>query len=326
MKISIIVPIYNAEQYLKKCISSVMSQTYSNWELILINDGSTDGSSNIINMMAETDDRIIAIHQENMGPGKTRNRGIERATGEYIVFLDSDDFLDKDYLGLLVEKAERNDIVFIDVNQITTEGRVLAKEKMSKYKKWSKERILRSQMTGKIPWGGVRKAVSIKLLRDNNIGFTTHSVGEEALYSFCILYAAETIGFLDEKPVYFYVNHENSQSKLRAIDPLGNVVMFLREYLQQQNLYLKFADTVNAFNLTATIISLDRIAQMYKGKEMVHKAEDRIMQFKASYDNNVGLDFRNMSYKAKIFAPFLKFGIYRPVILASNLRKCMFGI
>ncbi|MCG4808450.1 hypothetical protein L0P46_11310, partial [Collinsella aerofaciens] len=73
-----------------------------------------------------------------------------------------------------------------------------------------------------------------------------------------------------------YVNHENSQSKLRAIDPLGNVVMFLREYLQQQNLYLKFADTVNAFNLTATIISLDRIAQMYKGKEMVHKAEDRI--------------------------------------------------
>lgn len=178
MKISIIVPIYNAEQYLKKCISSVMSQTYSNWELILINDGSTDRSSNIINMVAETDDRIIAIHQENMGPGKTRNRGIERATGEYIVFLDSDDFLDKDYLALLVEKAERNDIVFIDVNQITTEGRILAKEKMSKYKKWSKERILRSQMTGKIPWGGVRKAVSIKLLRDNNIGFTTHSVGE----------------------------------------------------------------------------------------------------------------------------------------------------
>lgn len=154
MKISVIVPVYNSEKYLKKCILSVVHQTYKDWELILVDDGSKDGSAGIIDDAANKDARIRAIHQENAGPGAARNRGLSEVTGDYVVFLDSDDYIHKDYFKLLEPKAQNNDVVFIDVAQIDSDGKLLKEEKMSVYKNWSKNRLLRSQMTGKIPWGG----------------------------------------------------------------------------------------------------------------------------------------------------------------------------
>ncbi|GFI43477.1 putative glycosyltransferase EpsH [Lachnospiraceae bacterium] len=154
MKISVIVPVYNAEEYLKNCIMSVVRQTYGNWELILVDDGSSDGSLSIADLAAEKDERIRVIHQKNAGPGAARNRGIKEASGDYVVFLDSDDYIDKNYFQLLVPKARINDVVFIDVCQIDGKGKLLKEEKMSQYKTWTKDRLIRSQMTGKVQWGG----------------------------------------------------------------------------------------------------------------------------------------------------------------------------
>lgn len=154
VKISVIVPVYNAEKYLAKCIESVENQTFSNWELVLIDDGSVDSSGIIADNAAQRDKRIRVIHQKNAGPGEARNRGIEVATGDHVVFLDSDDYIDKDYFELLAPKAENNDVVFIDINQVSPHGELIKEEKMSNYRTWTKERILRSQMTGKIFWGG----------------------------------------------------------------------------------------------------------------------------------------------------------------------------
>lgn len=260
MKISVIVPVYNAEKFLNKCIESVEKQTYNNWELLLIDDGSSDKSAEIMKAACERDSRIKEFHQMNAGPGITRNRGINLATGDYIVFLDADDYIDSEYFSLL-SLEDGKDVVFIDVNQVTNNGKILKKEFMSDYKKWNKNRIIRAQMTGKIPWGGWRKAVKRDLLIENHIEFTEHNIGEEALYSFCVLNKSNSIGFI-EKAVYFYVNHENSQSKLKIDDPWGPAVERMKEYLLKSNLYEKYADTLNAFNLTATVVSLDRIQQM----------------------------------------------------------------
>lgn len=157
MKISVIVPVYNTEEYLKNCIMSVVRQTYDNWELILVDDGSSDGSLSIADLAAEKDERIRVIHQKNAGPGAARNRGIKEALGDYVVFLDSDDYIDKNYFQLLVPKARINDVVFIDVCQIDGKGKLLKEEKMSQYKTWTKDRLIRSQMTGKVQWGGGKK-------------------------------------------------------------------------------------------------------------------------------------------------------------------------
>lgn len=321
MKFSVIVPVYNAEKYLEKCILSVIRQSYRDWELILVDDGSKDTSSQIVDDYAKKDKRVIAVHQENSGPGIARNNGIKKATGDYVIFLDSDDFIDKDYFSLLAPKAECADVVFIDVLQVSPDGKVLSKELMSSYKGWTKDRILRSQMTGKLPWGGVRKAVRKSILTDNNIHYTDHKVGEEALYSFRVVYAAESVAFLDEKPVYYYVNHEGSQSKTVMEDPWGEVVTTIANYLKTNGLYKDFADTVNAFAITAMVVSIDKINILYKKNTKKKLLKNRIEKFKRDYDYSANTDLNSMSVKAKIFVPFIKRGLIWPVVISSNLKK-----
>ena len=104
--ITIIVPIYNSEKYLKKCIDSLVNQTKKELEIILINDGSTDNSEKIIKEYK--DDRIKYIKNENQGIGITRNEGIAKAQGKYLMFIDSDDYLEKNTCELLFNKAEKD--------------------------------------------------------------------------------------------------------------------------------------------------------------------------------------------------------------------------
>jgi len=101
-EISVIVPIYNSEDYLDICVESILQQSYKNFELILINDGSKDRSGAICDAFAVKDDRIVVIHKENAGVSAARNDGIDRARGKYIVFIDSDDYVDRAYLETLM--------------------------------------------------------------------------------------------------------------------------------------------------------------------------------------------------------------------------------
>ena len=108
--ISVIVPVYNVEEYLKQCLDSILDQTYRNWELILVNDGSTDSSGLICQEYAEKDARIRYYEKENGGLSDARNYGIEQAQGEYLTFVDSDDFLDASHLNVLYNALVNNDV------------------------------------------------------------------------------------------------------------------------------------------------------------------------------------------------------------------------
>ena len=100
MKISIIIPVYNCEEYIKKCIDSIIEQTYKDFEVIIINDGSTDNTNYILNEYKNYSN-IIIINQNNHGVSYSRNVGLEKAKGNYICFIDGDDYIDKDYLSTL---------------------------------------------------------------------------------------------------------------------------------------------------------------------------------------------------------------------------------
>ena len=105
IKVSIIVPVYNVEKYLEKCLDSIVKQTYENIEIILVDDGSTDKSGTILDQYAEMDNRISVIHKKNEGVSTARNTGIEAARGEYICFADADDYLMPDYVEYLLTLA-----------------------------------------------------------------------------------------------------------------------------------------------------------------------------------------------------------------------------
>lgn len=115
-KISVIVPVYNAEKFLSECIKSVLNQTYKDFELLLINDGSTDNSANICKSFAENDSRIILFNKSNEGVSKTRQFGINKSKGEYIIFIDSDDKVDTNMLYCMLNKIveSASDMVICD--------------------------------------------------------------------------------------------------------------------------------------------------------------------------------------------------------------------
>ena len=118
--ISIIIPVYNCEQYIDKCTKSILSQSYRNFEIILVDDGSTDETGKICERYASGDKRIKVIHKTNSGPAAARNRGIEKAKGEFIFFIDADDYLEENAFGLLIGgyKKYKADIVIGNFKKI----------------------------------------------------------------------------------------------------------------------------------------------------------------------------------------------------------------
>ena len=106
--ISVVIPVYNVEKYLEKCLDSVVEQTYRNLEIILVDDGSTDNSGAICDRYAQKDSRVVVIHQKNGGLSKARNVGIDTATGKYISFIDSDDYVGSCYIETLYKEIKPN--------------------------------------------------------------------------------------------------------------------------------------------------------------------------------------------------------------------------
>lgn len=111
-KVSVVIPIYNAELFIKECVDSILHQTYINFELILVNDGSTDNSLNIIKQLSILDDRIVIADQINQGVSAARNLGISKANGDFICFVDADDYVEPDFLNHMLDQIGDNDAIF----------------------------------------------------------------------------------------------------------------------------------------------------------------------------------------------------------------------
>lgn len=320
MKISAVIPLYNAEKYIYKCIKSVIDQTYDDWELIVVDDGSDDNSVDIVTHIALNEKRIKLYCQKNEGPGSARNLGIKYAQGEIVVFIDSDDYVACDYFMQLSKMMIKHDLVFINVAQVSTNGYTIKNENMYQYKNLDKDTLLRCQMTGKIPWGGVRKAARRSLITSNNIFFDNLLVGEECLYSFKVLNSANNYGFMSKKNNYFYVNHTNSQSKLENIDPYYDVVFSLKTYLYENGYYKKFADTLNSLIIVAMLVSMDRIARIYNGSVRKEKCSQIFNQYSKIIDRKYSIDIHNIPTRALICLPFINAHNYTAIIILSKLK------
>lgn len=125
-KISIIVPVYKVEKYLHRCLDSIIAQTFTDWECILIDDGSPDGSGKICDEYAQKDGRFRVFHQENQGVSAARNKGLDEARGEYVNFIDSDDWIDSKLLELLYNSVNDYEIVFFGNYNCYKDGNMVA--------------------------------------------------------------------------------------------------------------------------------------------------------------------------------------------------------
>ncbi len=316
-KISVIIPIYNSEAYIQRCVESVLTQTYKNFELILVNDGSKDGSGKICDNIAAQDKRVCVIHQKNAGAGAARNAGLAIAQGEYIVFVDSDDMLRQGYFEVLAIHDE--DIVFINVDNINEDGKLVKREYMTGFKHLSVDEILRYQMTGKLPWGGVRKCVKSNIIKEHNIEYSHHRVGEEAIYSYQVLRYANTVGFIDQA-CYCYMLRDDSLSQSKEEDPWGEVAISLKKEIDRHGDYMKYADTLNAFISTAAAVSIFKIAQYNSYRSFKSKARKRIKKLQTDIDYNHKIDWKHTNYQVRGLLWLTKIHCWSIIWLAGKLR------
>jgi len=213
-KISIIVPVYNVELYLRKCIESILAQTFTNFECILVDDGSPDKCPAICDEYALKDHRIIVIHQKNTGVSAARNAGLGIAKGEWIGFVDSDDWCDPGMFEYLLENAENNhaDISICGYRLMEGDKIIRTTEKHPQLILGGKEAIKKLCLDKYMTAYSCNKLIKKQLLSYKNevlrYDETIHRA-EDRLFLFCLFKRAHKIVYFP-KPYYNYYRHENS--------------------------------------------------------------------------------------------------------------------
>lgn len=317
MKISVIVPVYNADQYLRKCLDSVLQQTYGEWEVIAIDDGSSDASYSILKEYAEKDDRFIVESKKNEGPGITRNRAMDMATGDMLVFLDADDYIEKEYFQLLSDAVTCHgaDVVFIDVIQEGADGVIIRKETMSSFKTRSRADLLGCQMTGYMPWGGWRKAASRMLVEKHKLRYTADTVGEEAIFSFELLRNANKIAFI-EKPLYHYINHPGSQSK-RSDGTWEITLKKMKAHLKERGIEEEYRAHIASFGFILMISWLLRAAKENSLISVWRLFNQKRAEYIAEYGWSLNPEY--LRKEVRFLVPFVKCHLLFPVVVAAKL-------
>lgn len=215
-KVSIIMPIYNVAEQLEKAIQYALNQTYKNIEVILVNDGSTDGSGEICDRYQLKDLRIRVIHQKNAGSGFARNAGLDKATGEYIYFADPDDYFETNLIEETVAKAEETNadvVVFGYFDEVVDkEGKITKTEKMPTLNGLQKKEAFRADFRKHYalsPYALWNKLYKHKFLKQHTIRFTNQKVGQDALFNQLVGFDIETV-YYHQKAYYHYVFREGS--------------------------------------------------------------------------------------------------------------------
>ncbi|MBP3604431.1 MAG: glycosyltransferase family 2 protein [Lachnospiraceae bacterium] len=243
--ISVIVPVYNSEKYLSTCIESISNQTYSNLEIIIVDDGSTDESYDICKKWAQKDARIHVIKQNNQGAAKTRNTGILAAHGEVLYFVDSDDYIEPNMIASMYTIMDREccDCVVSSFRYINDKGEELAwyTPQLSDYQTMSGQEAAKIFLTTfDIEGFSWNKLIKKKLIQKHDIHFDENKISFEDMFGMFkgILYS-DRVSFYNDKP-YYYRQHEVScvhTMDLRKIENFKDTILQIKELAQKNQLY-----------------------------------------------------------------------------------------
>ena len=237
VKISVIIPVYNSDKYLDKCLNSIINQKFKDYEIIIINDGSTDNSKNIIDEFKQNHKNIVIIDKENEGIGKARNDGIKKATGEYITFVDSDDYIKEDMLKTFYEFAKKNNLDLVTGTYYKIKNN---KETFFESKKFKIGNVKTSpQILFSVEYGPCAKLYKRQLLINNNIYFEEDKKYEDMPFVSKCLLKSQLIGQITE-PYYCYLIHENSQTTTidKKIFDIFDILKIIINYYKKEY-YLK---------------------------------------------------------------------------------------
>lgn len=234
-KVSVIVPIYNVEKYLEKCINSLLSQTLEDIQIILVNDGSKDNSGNIAKEYEKNNkDRVIYVEKENGGLSDARNYGLKYATGDFIAFLDSDDYIEKNAYEEMYNKAIEENADYVECDFIWEFPNKIRVDKQYPYK--NKKEML--SFVRVVAWN---KLIKRQLIIDNNLEFPKGLRYEDVEFTYKLIPFVNRFAYVD-KPFIHYVQREDSIANVQnertaeIFTVLDNVI----EFYKKNNIYEEY--------------------------------------------------------------------------------------
>lgn len=307
-RISIIVPVYNAEPYLRQCVDSILTQTYTDFELILVDDGSTDHSADICDEYAEFDKRIRVLHQKNSGQAAARNLGVKNSTAEWIAFVDSDDIIHPQMLAILSNGIEKHGgrIAACDAYEAVNIPDSFYIEHQPSFTElyMNEDGLISARKLNYTFWIVCGKIIHRSIVE--KLPFTEGRIYEDNAVVPQWLYEAEKIAVTDEKLYYYRINPEGttkqtfSPKKLDYLWALECQLSFFKE---------KEMRKLHEMTVKQYIVALSQFAQKYAtgaiNSELYHALRDKYISFRRAEGRGVCLNKREHEQVLSAFYPRL---------------------
>lgn len=316
-KISVIVAAYNVDKYLERCINSIVSQSLKDIEIIIVNDGSTDNTRSIIEKFQKNDKRIIVINQDNSGISKARNIALSKATGEFVLFVDGDDWIQHDSLSKLynLAKIEKADVVCFNFFYAYKDKNIICND-FKMFDKLNSHEFIKATLLLDIAPVVWAKLLRREFLVDNMIKCPEGvAYGEDMATSVNIALNSKKVAFLNE-PLYFYRQREDSITKElskkvltieKAVDLIGelldkhdkmNLFMDEYEYIIYKNIYYYLVVNNNKLNKVQYVLY-----KIWKSKNINISNNQYYIDFKKNFSKRLKL--KHYLYDKSYYLGFL---------------------
>lgn len=313
IKISVIIPVYNKENYIKNCLESLVNQTITEIEIICIDDGSTDDSLSILEEFSKQDSRIKIISQENNGPGHARNQGLDIAKGEYIAFVDADDWIEIDSLEELYNNSKEYDSELVLFNAIEH----LPNNQLNKRTYYSEdiEGVFNYRDKKDLVMNNYlivcTKLHKLSFLKDNKIEFSDSELFEDVYFHIKSTLSAERITYVNK---YFY-NYRRTEKNTRQSDSIRSNKSFIfldtindvKSLLMEKNAYKDLEDNFIKFKIT-------ELKNLFNNVDLIYK-KDFYKLIKNDFDNN---PIKESSLNK---LPIDKIKFYQEIIKSKNYEE-----
>lgn len=291
-KVSVIIPVYNCQDFLEKCLESVLNQTYENIEVILINDGSTDNSLMICKKIEKIDNRVKVFSKKNGGPSSARNFGLKKSTGDYVMFVDSDDFIENNMIEMMLFNNDSKYDVII-TNQIT-----FPNNKCNKFNDCYSSDFFEFIVCNNV-WGPFSKLIKRSII--NNSFDESYFIAEDLLFFYELSNNVKNFKFIDDA-MYHYVINNNS---------LMNNKKYYDKILKSFDVFEKIINESSNKNVINQIIYtyLDNIYKLRnKGMNINYKLKKKSLELTVKYlFSNFKLNNKKFKSLYKLFYIMLKF-------------------
>lgn len=318
-EISVIVPVYKVEPYIHKCVDSILTQTFTDYELILVDDGSPDTCGNICDEYAQKDARIHVIHKENGGLSDARNAGVKIACGEYVIFIDSDDYIDADMLSYLYENLKKADADMATCGIYEVYADRIEKQEEEPDFVCSGEEAFRCILRGHTIRGEIWNKL-IKRSCISDLEFPKGKLYEDIFYTVDMMQRIKKVA-VGTKPKYYYLHRSDSITGKAYRPKLFDIIDgYTKNYQVVQHAFPKLEEEAECLWIWSRFIVLDKML-LEENYRSIDRFEELVTFIKQHFRRIMKNPYFQRNRKISAIVLLISIPLYRKLVFISEGKK-----